>query len=313
MPSSLPLLDSVPPAGATVDVGSCATRPGMQPASVATEPPGGAKAGAGEMAGPTGLVERLRSPLGVRPFVDPGLAGGLRAWLEDGVANLAGVRDGLAVRPGPSGGLVASVDGSRRPSFRDIHLALVVTVFRIAVTAGAPRAPFEDALAALAVDNEGAAVLEAVQHLSRHRRAQLRQGVRQAAAGVTAQWCPPPAAWLPRTNERIVAPLAGGRVVLRSRADLAMGRPSTGRASVCALRLHGGDVEDDGPGRRLLALTETLRSGAAPFRVASYDVDRARLTVEDVTDDHLAASVHDVLAVVAGVAADTRTEAWGAR
>lgn len=349
MSSSLPLLDPVPPGvarpdglgaagpvqghkrasgGGDVPVDAPATGhvPGDVPAraggdvpvdapahAVASLPPAGA---ATEV--PGALLGLLRSPLTVRPAVDRGLAGGLRAWLEDGVATAAGPV-AVEVRPGPAGSpLLTPVlspahrlpTAGTRPgegrapgagngglSSRDLRTALLRTVFRLCVTAGTMRAPFEDALAALAVDDEGGDVVQAVQRLGRHRRAQLREVVRHAAATIASQWGPVPAAWLPRTAERLVAPLGGGCVVLRSDADLVMGCPSSGRASVCAVRVHGGGIADDRPNRRLLALLETLRSGAAPFRVASYDLDRGRLAVDDVTDEQLALAVRDVLAL----------------
>lgn len=244
------------------------------------------------------LLGRLRTPLGVRPTIDPCLAGGLRAWLEDGAAGVAWTETGLTVRPGSQGGLTLTPHAQGPPSDWDLRTTLLRTVFRITITTGPPRAAFEEALASLAVDEEGAAVVDAVQRLPRHRRAQLRERVRLAASAITAQWKPPPTVWLPRTGERMVAPLAGGRVVLRAEVDLAMGGPSSGRASVCILRVHGGAVSDDGPARRFVALVETLRSGAAPFRVASYDLERGRLTAEDVTDAHLSAAVRDVLALM---------------
>ena len=312
MPPSLPLLDPTRPAKTSVAVSDGRTVAGRAAPGGAGAPGGVATAGAAggvatELTGT--LLGRLRSPGSVRPPVDHSLAGGLRAWLEDGVVAVAAHGGpALVVRPGQDGGLTATADEATRLSGRALRTTLLRTVFRITVTSGPPRAAFEDALAALAVDEEGDTVAEAVRRLPRHRRAQLRELVRHAASGITAQWGPPPASWLPRTGERLAAPLAGGRVVLRSDADLAMGGPSAGRASVCAVRAHGGAVRDDGPNRRLLALLETLRSGAAPFRVASYDLDRARLTVEDVTDGLLSAAVHDVLALVD---AHTRVRAGG--
>jgi hypothetical protein len=279
VPSLVPLLDTASPAAATTGV----TDRWAQSAD-AVDVPG------------DGFLERLRSPLVVRPAVDAGLSGGLRAWLEDGVA--AGPIGDVTVEAGPNGAPAVSPGQSGRPSDRELRAALLRAVFRMTVTSGPPRAAFEDALAALAVDEEGTAIVDAVQRLTRHRRAQLRELVRRAGRGVVAQWSPPPASWLPRTGERLSVPLAGGRIVLRSGADLIMGPPSTGRASVCAVRSHGGTLSDPGADRRFLALLETLRSGAAPFRVASYDLDRGTLTVDDVGEEHLSAAVQDVLRVV---------------
>lgn len=271
--------------------------------------------------GPTGgsdrpLIHRLRSPLGMRPVVDPGLAGGIRAWLEDAAAAPPGPEVPTTVRLGGCGRLVACrphsalsfsaragepVAGRCRVATEDVHAAIVGALFRIVLTTGPRRLTFDDAVAALAVDDRCAAIVEAIGHLPRDARASLRDAVRLEAATIASQWAPPPAAWLPRTEERVTVPLAGGRVVLRATAHLMMGAPADGRASVCALRLQTrGAARSNPSGRRFLALLETLRSGAAPFRVASYEPAHARLTVDDVTDDLLFDAVADVLHVLRG-------------
>lgn len=290
--------DAVGPQATTGHGVTAAWQPVAMPPSLALLDTAGPPVASGESAGAPldNLLGRLRAPVEFRPSVDPGLAGGLRAWLEDGVAAVPGANVPITVRPGPTGALVAG-PSDRWPG-RELRGALVHAVFRLAVTAGPPRAPFEDALAALAVDEAGEAVIAAVQRLSRPRRAQLRERVRQAAAGIVTQWCPPPAAWLPRTGETMIAPLAGGRVELRACADLMMGGPPSGRASVCVVRVNASGIADDSPSRRLLALLESLRTGAPPFRVASYDADRAELTVEDITEAHLTSAVQDVLTAV---------------
>jgi hypothetical protein len=271
------------------------------------------------------LLARLRSPLGRRPAVDPGLAGGLRAWLEDAAASPDRPAGAVTIRLDGRGGLTSAPAAASFPAAPSpargtpgaptispvppahrgdldagrVHAAIVGALFRIVVTTEPPRLAFDDAMTALAADDRGAAVAEAVRRLPGTARASLRDAVRLEAATIASQWRVPPSGWLPRTAEHIAVPLSGGRAVLRGTADLMMGAPSDGRASVCALRLQIGPSADDGArGRRFLALLETLRSGAAPFRVASYEPAHGRLTADDVTDELLRAAVADVLEVL---------------
>ena len=71
--------------------------------------------------------------------------------------------------------------------------------------------------------------------------------------------------WMPRTDDRVAIPLAGGRVVLHGTFDLLVGLPQPGTRSPCALGLS-----TSGPwawrwrSLHFLALLETLRSGAPP-------------------------------------------------
>jgi hypothetical protein len=139
-----------------------------------------------------------------------------------------------------------------------------------------------------------------VRRLHPRERAALRAAVRTSASRMAAQWPTAPPAWLPRTGERLRVPLAGGAVVLSSTADLVLGRPSAGVASVCLVRVHvprGGWASGDTDGRalRALALAETLRSGARPWRVGSYDPSTGRLRYEDADEALLVAAVDDVL------------------
>lgn len=251
------------------------------------------------------LLDRLRSPSTPRPVVDEWLAGGLRAWLEDG-AHICGsgvggsggrrrpvvVRDGMPVPRVPA--------WRRRIGLTELRLCLTRVTFRLTVADGPPRHPFEDALCAISVTDRGPAVLEAIRRLPKHDRAELRAALRAHAAAMAAQWRPVPHSWLPRTGERLRFPLAGGAVVLSSTADLVLGRPSAGTASVCIVRVHDGQVGragGDAAGRalRALALAETLRSGARPWRVASYDPGTAQLRCEDAGEGLLVEGVRDVL------------------
>ncbi len=261
------------------------------------------------------LLARLVSPALPRPTIDHGLAGGLRAWLDDGIAGVG--RAGTPERPvvgraGTPERPVVVRDGTlvrsatlARPSalgLRELRACLTRMVFRLTLVQGALRHPleFEDALCAISVTEHGPELLDAVGRLHPRERASLGAFTRARASVISAQWRPVPAAWLPRTGERLRAPLGGGAVVVHATADLVLGKPSEGAASVCLVRLHD---EHRGPlgtaraqhARRALALAETLRSGAPPWRVATYDPGARHLDCDEVTEELLADAVRDVL------------------
>ena len=54
-----------------------------------------------------------------------------------------------------------------------------------------------------------------------------------------ARWPVPSPMWLPRTQERVVVPLVGGRVVMSGVVDLAFGSPAAERASAARRRGRG--------------------------------------------------------------------------
>ena len=271
------------------------------------------------------LLLRLRGEGAGRAPVDPYLAGGLRAWLEDAAALVADGTGAPGLAGGPGGGIAAvgggrempgrslivgmpdvaaatcdaarqsSRSGGEQAGFAVARLALARTSFRLALAgAGLVRGdPFGEALSAL---RSAGGVPRLIATMSDADTAALRAAVAHDAAGIAADWRPPPPSWLPRTAERLCAPLAAGAVLLRATADLALGSPPQSTASVCLVSLRvGRPGEGDISARRFLALLETLRSGAPPFRVATYHPGQRELVCEDVTDSMLAAAVHDVL------------------
>ena len=266
------------------------------------------------------LLSRLVSPCPRKPPIDRGLAGGLRAWLEDGIAAVGRTeRSGPLVHPPGMASLPVVVrDGApgrgaerARPGAFGVHelrACLTRVIFRLTIVQGPPRQPFEDALRALSVTEHGPDFLDALGGLRPREQAALRAFARARTSAIASQWRPVPAAWLPRTAERLRVPLGGGSVELSASADLVVDRPSDGTPydgtpSVCLLRVLD---ERHGPSgavrvvraRRALALIETLRGGAPPWRVATYDPRTRRLDDDEVSHDFLAAAVHDVLCAV---------------
>ena len=264
----------------------------------------GARAGAGARP-PLDVVARLRAPVDTRPPVDRGLAGGLRAWLEDGVATVGPLRAGtLVVHRGHLGAFSTRprTHGAALPPSAVVDV-IVRTAFRQLVSLGAWTDPFDDALCALRAQHRGDEILEAVGRMGRRERAALRHEVRAQACGMARDWRPLPHAWLPRTADRITVPLGAAQVVLAAIADLALGTPSAGSASVCLVGVRAaGPGPTDARARRFLALLETLRSGAPPFRVATYYPAVGHLDVDDITDELLAGAVVEAIDAIQGAA-----------
>lgn len=258
-------------------------------------------------AGAGDLTAVLRGDAARRRAVDPGLAGGLREWLEDGVAApvaelgpdaLPVVVDARTVA-GAVG--AAGTDGARRePSRPLLHAVLVAAAFRQLVTTGHLDDPFHDALGALGTNDRDAGLAAFAARLGPDERAELADRMRAEAAIMSTRWPRIPPAWLPRTGDRMVVPLAGGRVVLAGVADLVLGAPPVDRSSVCLVDVRtSAPVEEHRRARTFLGLLETLRSGAAPFRVATYYSGSGVLDAEEPGDDELGAILRDVIASTA--------------
>ena len=273
---------------------------------------GGGKGGADE------VLALLRGVGTARPRFDPGLAGGLRAWLEDAAWSVTSSQDDdqsplvlgprrLLGTPSGSWRLLGRPDGSSDEGQEATHVTrrLVHALFRHLVTTGSITAPLTEAVDALAASGMDD-VVDRVRALEPGSRAALEDVLAVHARHLQAlvpRFAP---SWLPRTDDRIAIPLAGGRVVLRGVFDLLVGTPSRSRASMCALGLSA-----DGPWGRArrtlhyLALLETLRSGCPPFRLATLESASGRYAVDDVCEEQLLSMAsHIVEWLVAGVEGD---------
>ena len=105
---------------------------------------------------------------------------------------------------------------------------------------------------------------------------------------------------MPRTNDRVAIPLAGGRIVLHGMFDLVVGLPQPRTASLCALGLStGGPWAVARRSLHYLSLLETLRSGTPPFRLALLESASGRYGVEDVREEHLRAIASHIAAWLA--------------
>jgi hypothetical protein len=164
------------------------------------------------------------------------------------------------------------------------------------VTTGSLGDPFADALDALRLHPIRADLVRHVTELDDAARATLAGEVSAQAAhlvDLTPVFAP---GWLPRTDDRVSIPLAGGRIVLCGVFDLLVGAQVDGQSSVCALALtSGGPWGFARAALHYLALLETLRRGEPPFRLALLDSAMGRFVVEDVREEHLSAMVSHVV------------------
>jgi hypothetical protein len=257
------------------------------------------------------VLSLLRSGAAARPRFDPGLAGGLRAWLEDAAYGAAASRgdgsDPLVLGTRRLLGTTAGGWGDETEAdwTGDELLVgrLVHALFRQLVNVGTIGDPLGDALDALRAEGTDELV-QRIESMAGAERALLGETVASHAgqlAGLVPRFAP---GWLPRTDDRIAIPLAGGRVVLHGVADLLVGVPQPGAASLCALGLTtGGPWARERRSLHFLALLETLRSGTPPFRLALLESSTGRYGIEDVREEHLRAMASHVCAWLAGAGA----------
>jgi|HubBroStandDraft_4_1064222.scaffolds.fasta_scaffold149595_1 hypothetical protein len=250
------------------------------------------------------VLQSLRGDPVRRSTVDPGFAGGLREWLEDGlcallpipsaplVVNKQLLRDVLAGRP-PS-------TGESRPVTTPLALgALIDALFRQLVTVGRIEEPMRDGLDSLRIDPRRRDVVEFAEALPADDYVRLQDEVETQAAILVSRWPRLAPSWLPRTQERLAMPLAGGEVLLVGVVDLAVGAPSSGRASIALIEVKSGTARiEDREDLWFYALLETLRSGAPPSRVATFYTRTGQVDAMDVDEDQLNAAVQRVLRAV---------------
>jgi len=316
------------PARQAADVAPCTATVQSPPVPCrATGPTGrGAPGGAG-VPGVPGVPEGaprmlalLRGDHRRRPVVDPGLAGGLREWLEDGVSEPCSRLTGASALVISGRALTGALAGAGTPvtvdpgAPRTVNLpiargVLVGNLFRQLVATGRIEDPMGDAMGALMVDPARADVVAFVGKLAAGERGALRAEVARHALALREQWTMLPARWLPRTQDRITIPLAGGRIVLAGSVDLLIGAPSEGRASVCLVEITSGTPRAEHRDElHFAALLETLRSGAPPFRVVSHYTPSGETRAEDLTEEHLTLAVRRTIAGLAALCASRDRE-----
>ncbi len=259
------------------------------------------------------VLALLRGDAAARPRFDPGLAGGLRAWLEDAAYDVVAARGEHApsLFLGPRQ-LLGSPDERRHDDRRNddgandrfILSRLVHTLLRQLVHTGELHDPLADAVDGLRASGADAAVRQ-VESLPEAARAALAETLVVHARNLTSlvpRFAP---GWMPRTDDRVAIPLGGGRVVLHGVFDLVVGLPQPRTASLCALGLStGGPWASERRSLHYLSLLETLRSGTPPFRLALLESATGRYGVEDVREEHLRAVASHIAAWLGRAGAD---------
>lgn len=236
---------------------------------------------------PTGdrLLGLLRGDRTSRPWVDPGLAGGLRAWLQDALYEAGG--EPVLATPFQFG--FATPVSPRTPVAR-LMGQLTTTLFVQRFTL--PDA--KDPVAAAAAQLRGHGLDEALDELL---ASDDRAYAVQLALDLRRRWPELPAAWFPRFRNPLAVELSGGDLRLYACPTLTLGPPARERASVAMVQTVCGPIlEGHRRGGRLLALAETLRSGAIPFQVVTASLDTGEVETLAVSERLVAQATRELAA-----------------
>jgi hypothetical protein len=145
-------------------------------------------------------------------------------------------------------------------------------------------------------------------------QAELRVAATDMVSKFADEFPPLKKEWRPRVESPLSAHLCEGRVLLRGKVDLALGKAEGTTARVLIVDFKTGrpvpvHVDD----LRFYALLETLRVGVPPFRVASWYLDSGQNHPEDVTEELLLAAarrVVDGVRTLVELRADARPPTW---
>jgi RecB family exonuclease len=258
-------------------------------------------------------LDELRGAGADRPVFPADLAARLRERLEEGLADvssrLAGLAEAaaLAGRSG-EGELVvtkrhlAAVHQCERMHMAEVGAfewspltargSVVHKALELSMGMAAPPGPgelVEMAIDRLAEQERGVAAFLAV--AGPVEQAELRVAATDMLSKFADEFPPLKKAWRPRIESSLIAPLCEGRVLLKGKVDLALGRAEGTTAGVLIVDFKTGrpvpaHVDD----LRFYALLETLRVGVPPFRVASWYLDSGHCHAEDVTEELLLAA-----------------------
>lgn len=243
------------------------------------------------------LLGALRGSAALRPVVDRGLAGGLRAWLDDGVFERLGVPEPGAVRLSTRDVVGATASSGPIAMLRG---ALVAQLLRLHVGGVVTEDPFGAASLALAASGRDDDLVAALDGLDHDARARLAAEVASHATVLVDRLAAVPSRWSPRLGVRQQVRVAGGGVVLFGLVDLSLGTPGGATSCVCLVDVTTSHLEErHALGLTYLALLETLRSGEAPLRVAALSTADGASLVRDVDAALLADGVEVVLSSIA--------------
>ncbi len=127
-------------------------------------------------------------------------------------------------------------------------------------------------------------------------RAEVRGGAVARVTDYDEVWPPLKSAWRPATEVGVRSDLAGGRITLKGRVDLSIGRAEGRTAGKVIVDFKtGGPAPVHREDLRFYALVETLRLGVPPRAVATSYLESGDLHVEDVTVGGLEAAAARVV------------------
>lgn len=152
----------------------------------------------------------------------------------------------------------------------------------------APLDLVEKAVDALMAGEEQESLVYFLRELPDLDMARLKAEANDAVVAFLSDWPPIDRRWTPRVESRVAVSLAGGRVRLQAKYDMAFGRPAGTEARVIVVDFKTGSPRPQDPeDLRFYALVDTLRNGVPPFRVASYYLEEGRVAVETIGEDAL--------------------------
>lgn len=235
------------------------------------------------------------------PTFDAGLRSRLREDLESAVAGVAEKFsvDGPLVMykhrlSGVFGCEASFLHEDEQPFVYNAHLARGAVAHK-AIELGvnwkspdpAPAELIDAALASLA--RSDGYLADWLYQCSDAERAELRGLAVNSASAFFDGWPPLKREWHPATESSSRVELCGGRIVLRGKTDLTLGRAQGGLPRKVIVDLKTGrrqpSVHRDE--LRFYALVETLKLGTPPRALATYYLESATIDVEAVTENIL--------------------------
>ncbi|MEZ5321900.1 MAG: PD-(D/E)XK nuclease family protein [Microthrixaceae bacterium] len=121
---------------------------------------------------------------------------------------------------------------------------------------------------------------------------EVRSGARNVVTALAETWPPLDPRWYPVTEASIAAELFDGRITLRGKPDLTLGRAEgTTAGKVIVDFKTGGTSIDHVADLRFYALIDALRLGVPPRLLCSAYLDSATLHTEAVTEELLEATL----------------------
>jgi hypothetical protein len=263
------------------------------------------------------LLSVLRGEGVERPVLDPMVAEWIRSDLEDAAAaggrlpvettvrvTKSRLRQVLTCERGVVEDLTAS-PGIKSPDL--VRGQLLDRIFALVVVGWAPGVdPVRDALGAAGVSGD-TALSDAWQALTASEKEEVREEVVAGATSMAARWPVLPANASARLQELLVVELAGGRIVLSGRVDLAVGRPTPGRSGTTLVDVKSGRRRhDDVLDADWYAVLESVRHRAPPFQAGNYYLRDGSLvlhTYDEARLERSCARVADGVARLARMAA----------